>query len=171
MKRLIKRLLLFGFLFLLLGYLLPTDYKMPVEGADKGDYNPHSFWFYPWGKSVTHKGVDIFAPIGTAVRASSAGFVIFSGNNGRGGKSVLLLGGKWQLQYYAHLSEIHCNKWDYLRGNDLLGKVGDTGNAKGKPAHLHFSIVSLLPKPWLADKSPQGWKKMFFLNPIAKLES
>jgi len=41
--------------------LIPQNLKMPVKGATESDYNANSFWFYPWGKSVTHKGVDIFA--------------------------------------------------------------------------------------------------------------
>jgi hypothetical protein len=47
----------------------------------------------------------------------------------------------------------------------VLGRVGTSGNAIGKPAHLHYSIISLLPLPWRMDTSAQGWKKMFFLNP------
>ena len=43
--------------------------------------------------------------------------------------------------------------------------MGDSGNAAGKPPHLHYSLVSLLPMFWRADEAPQGWKKMFFLDP------
>jgi hypothetical protein len=35
----------------------------------------------------------------------------------------------------------------------------------GKPAHLHYSVVSLIPLPWRMDTSTQGWKKIFFLDP------
>lgn len=67
-KRLSKKkvLLCFIFLMLLSGFLLPQHVRMPVEGATKSSYHPQSFWYYPWGKSGTHKGVDIFpqkAPI------------------------------------------------------------------------------------------------------------
>ena len=34
-----------------------------------------------------------------------------------------------------------------------LGTVGDSGNARGKPPHLHYAILSLLPYPWRADGS------------------
>jgi hypothetical protein len=47
--------------------------------------------------------------------------------------------------------------------------VGDSGNAKGKPTHLHYSIVTLVPHPWRIDGSPQGWKKMFYLDPTRYL--
>ena len=41
--------------------------------------------------------------------------------------------------------------------------IGDIGNAKGKTSHLHHSILSFLPLPWLADTSTQGYKKAFYL--------
>jgi hypothetical protein len=44
----------------IVGLILPQKFTMPVEGATKSSYNEKSFWYYPWGKSVTHKGVDIF---------------------------------------------------------------------------------------------------------------
>ena len=55
----IKKRTLIILVILLTGFLIPQNLKMPVNGATKSDYNPKSFWYYPWGKSVTHKGVDI----------------------------------------------------------------------------------------------------------------
>jgi murein DD-endopeptidase MepM/ murein hydrolase activator NlpD len=78
---------------------------MPVEGATKSDYNKDTFWFYPWGKSVTHKGVDIFAKEGTNVKSSTWGIVLYSGKIEVGGNVVLILGPKWRLHYYAHLKD------------------------------------------------------------------
>lgn len=51
----------------------------------------------------------------------------------------------------------------------LLPQRMVTGNAKGKPPHLHYSIITLFPYLWRVDRSEQGWKKMFYLNPIAYL--
>ena len=56
-----KKFFLGVIILLLLGFLFPENFKMPVDGANMGDYNQKSFWFYPWGKSITHKGVDVFA--------------------------------------------------------------------------------------------------------------
>lgn len=84
--------LLIAFVFIIiLGLLIPQRFSMPVEGATKADYNKDTFWYYPWGKSVTHKGVDIFAQEGTNLNSSTAGLVIFSGEFKYGGNVVLVL--------------------------------------------------------------------------------
>jgi peptidoglycan LD-endopeptidase LytH len=152
------------------GTLIPQDFVNPVKGADKRSYNPKSFWFYPWGKSGTHKGVDIFAPEGTIVQSSTKGIVLFTGEINLGGKVALILGPKWRLHYYAHLQEINTQIFSWVSSEEEIGKVGTTGNAKGKAPHLHYSIVTLLPYFWKVDRYPQGWKKMFYLNPIYYLK-
>jgi peptidoglycan LD-endopeptidase LytH len=154
-----------------IGLLIPQRFSNPVEGATKNSYAQNSFWFYPWGKSVTHKGVDIFAREGTNVTSSTSGLVINAGQNELGGNIILILGAKWRLHYYAHLKEINTSRFTWVGKGERIGKVGTTGNAKGKPPHLHYSMYSLLPYFWRIDKSPQSWKKMFFLNPIQYLNA
>jgi murein DD-endopeptidase MepM/ murein hydrolase activator NlpD len=151
---------------LLLGLLLPQSFTIPVSGATAKDYNANSFWYYPWGKSVTHKGVDIFAKKGTPVVASTSGLVVRCGNIAMGGNIVLVLGPKWRFHYYTHLQDITTSSFSWLRRGEVIGTVGDTGNAAGKPPHLHYAIVTALPYPWRWDDGRQGWKKMFYLNPI-----
>ena len=60
---------------LIIGFLIPQNLKMPVKGATKSDYNSKSFWFYPWGKSVTHKGIDIFAKKGTEINCKHVNMI------------------------------------------------------------------------------------------------
>lgn len=156
------------FIFLLiLGLLLPDPMQMPVMGAGPADYHKDSFWYYPWGRSVTHKGVDIFARRGTEIRSAGRGIVVYAGEIEMGGKVVLVLGPGWRLHYYAHLDEIRTSTLSYAGQQTSLGTVGDSGNAKGKQPHLHYSILTLVPYPWRIDGSIQGWKKMFYLNPIS----
>lgn len=163
------KLLLFLLLILIAGFCIPSNFRMPVKGADSKSYSQESFWFYPWGKSGTHKGVDIFAKKGTDVVAASSGWVVFTGQKERGGNVVIVLSGGWRFHYYAHLDQIHASSFHFIQEGERLGTVGNTGNAAGKPSHLHYSIARLLPLPWKADDSPQGWKKMIYENPIPLL--
>lgn len=171
MKTLPRRLLVIISIVIIIGSLLPQTFTNPVAGADDNSYNKKSFWYYPWGKSVTHKGVDIFAKEGTNVRSSTYGLVLFSGEIKVGGNVVLVLGPKWRLHYYAHLKKIDRGFLSWLTPNEKIGEVGTTGNARGKSPHLHYSIVTLIPYPWRIDSDKQGWKKMFYLNPIVFFKS
>lgn len=94
--------------------------------------------------SVDHRGTDIMAPLGTKVFAVESGKA-WSASDNKGGIVVYLeapattLFGDKHRYYYGHL-------WDAAIGReprdvaagDLLGYVGNTGNAKGGPPHLHF---------------------------------
>ena len=169
MRKKISKTLLFLAILLGPGYLLPEMFQMPVEGATSKSYAQNSFWFYPWGKSITHKGVDIFARKGTKIHSATPGIVIYTGQISRGGNVVLVLGPKWQLHYYAHLDSINAAWFQPVSHQSEIGTVGTTGNAQGKPPHLHYAIRRMIPFPWKADNAPQGWKKMFFVNPVPLL--
>ncbi len=127
----LKKFARYFVIVLLGGLLIPQRMVMPVRGATSADYNVKSFWFYPWGRSVTHKGVDIFAKSGTQIVAATGGWVIYRGEVELGGKVVLVLGPKWRLHYYAHLDQI-------------TASAGWSGQAS-PPALLHryFAALSL----------------------------
>ncbi|WJG08578.1 M23 family metallopeptidase [Aliiglaciecola sp. LCG003] len=148
-----------------IGLLLPSSQIIPVLGADSTDWNHDTFWHSPWGSSGMHKGIDIFAIQRTPVIASTYGVVVKVAQSDKGGRYVLVLGPKWKLHYYAHLDDTQAKPGDWLGSGQQLGLVGTTGNAAERPPHLHYAIYSLLPYFWLADDTPQGWKKMFILNP------
>ncbi len=158
-------ILLTFLLIVVLGFCIPETYVIPVKKATRRDWHRDSFWYYPWGKSVVHKGIDIFAPEGRDIVASTGGLVIWKGEMGRGGNVVVVLGAKWHCQYYAHLKSYQTGWFSMVRRGETIGKVGTTGNAAGKEPHLHYAIFTLVPYPWRWDGSRQGWKKMMYLNP------
>ena len=151
---------------IVIGLLIPQNLKMPVVGADSNSYNHNAFWHGGWGSSVVHKGVDIFAKKGTSINSSTVGIVLTTGEGGKSGKFVLVLGPKWRLHYYAHLDEIKTERFAFVTQDTEIGTVGNTGNAINTPAHLHYGIGTLVLYPWRIDRAPLGWQKMFYLNPI-----
>ncbi len=154
---------------LLTGFILPENLTIPVEQATKQDWNHQTFWHEPWGSSKVHKGIDIFAPTGRKVIAATYGIVIYKANLKLGGNVIAVLGPKWHIHYYAHLDQVNVGIGSLLNRGETIGTVGITGNAKGKPPHLHYSLITMIPYLFRWDSSTQGWLKMFFLNPSERL--
>lgn len=88
-----------------------------------------------------HEGVDIFASRGTPVVSATDGVVMRVGETGLGGRVVWVWDANRGLRfYYAHLDEQHVTTGQRVRAGDVLGTVGNTGNARTTPPHLHFGI-------------------------------
>ncbi|WP_223878050.1 M23 family metallopeptidase [Luteimonas sp. MC1825] len=94
------------------------------------------------GSDRTHAGVDIFAPRGTPVASATRGIVSSVREGGLGGRQVWVLGPARQRHYYAHLDDWASGlaEGDVLAAGSVIGHVGDTGNARGTPPHLHYGV-------------------------------
>ena len=93
------------------------------------------------GGSRAHRGVDIFAARGTDAVAAVDGWVTRVDSTRRGGNVVWLqpVFGDLRL-YYAHLDAQLVEVGQFVRRGDVIGKVGNTGNAATTPPHLHFGV-------------------------------
>ena len=88
-----------------------------------------------------HHGVDLFAPRGTPVLAATAGWVSWVGTNRLGGNVVWLRDARYGRRlYYAHLDRYAVQEDTWVEPGDTLGFVGNTGNARTTPPHLHFGV-------------------------------
>jgi hypothetical protein len=112
----------------------------PVQGA--GNDAIRSRWGADRdGGRRRHEGIDIFAPRGTPVLAAVPGRIVNVGETGLGGLVVWLHDSERnQNLYYAHLDRQLATEGDEVRQGDTLGFVGNTGNARTTPSHLHFGI-------------------------------
>lgn len=120
----------------------PTYAVFPVYGKDSRAVQ--SFWAAPrGGGSRKHEGIDIFAPRGTPVVAPVSGIVSAVRNRGLGGKQVWLRDNERGFNlYFAHLDSQAVSFGTRVKPGDTLGFVGNTGNAKFTPPHLHFGIYA-----------------------------
>lgn len=114
----------------------------PVAGHDDGSIR--SFWGAQRdGGRRSHEGNDIFAARGTPLLAVTDGRVSRVRNGGLGGKTVWLRDGNRRLSYYyAHLDSQLVRPGQYVNRGDTVGLVGNTGNARTTPPHLHFGIYA-----------------------------
>lgn len=93
---------------------------------------------YDHSKKEFHKGIDIPAPVGTPIHASSAGKVVFSGLKHGYGNVVILRHKKGYLTVYAHCSQILVKSGQFINSNQVIALVGNTGRSTG--SHLHFEV-------------------------------
>lgn len=95
------------------------------------------------GGKRKHEGIDIFAKKGSPAVAAVDGLITGVSEGGIGGKVVWLrpLGKDYTL-YYAHLDQQSVQPGQMVKKGDMLGTVGNTGNARTTPAHLHFGVYT-----------------------------
>jgi len=115
--------------------------EFPVTG---GKAKPGSFWGADRdGGKRSHEGIDIFAPKRTPVIAAEAGVVVAVRDGGLGGKTVSVRIPERDITlYYAHLDKQMVREGQLVNKGDVLGLVGNTGNAKHTASHLHFGIYT-----------------------------
>jgi len=89
-----------------------------------------------------HHGDDIFAPLGAPVLACADGIVFSVGWNEIGGNRFWIRDQAGNEFYYAHLSAFSplAKNGRHVKAGDVLGFVGNTGDAAGTPTHLHFEV-------------------------------
>ncbi|RZA19545.1 MAG: M23 family metallopeptidase [Lysobacteraceae bacterium] len=137
----------------------PTQLPVPVQGIRAKRIA--DTWGGPRSGGRSHQGTDIFAARGTPVRSATPGIVLRIGDHGIGGKHVWVLGPGGERHYYAHLDgwAAGVHRYQVMRTGDALGAVGDSGNARGTPPHLHYGIYAatgaLNPHPRLRDAATE----------------
>jgi murein DD-endopeptidase MepM/ murein hydrolase activator NlpD len=123
-------------------HVFVPGFVFPVTGA----VNFIDSWGFPRlaGTAMAHwhEGVDIMAPTGRTVVASESGVVFKVGTNTLGGNRLWVRGKSGTEFYYAHLFGFAPGIQDgsLVTAGTVLGYVGNTGDARGGPTHLHFEV-------------------------------
>ncbi len=95
-----------------------------------------------------HHGDDIFGSLGQPLLACTDGIVFSVGFNKVGGNRLWIVDKQGNQFYYAHLSAFSTAAVNgaHVRAGQVIGFMGNTGDAEGTPYHLHFEVhpVSLL---------------------------
>jgi murein DD-endopeptidase MepM/ murein hydrolase activator NlpD len=125
-------------------------YKLTVDAAPAHLPNPvgavdprrlANSWGAARSGGRRHEGIDIFAPKGTPVVSTTRGIVTRIDTTRLGGRIVGVLGPGLEWHYYAHLDRFGAFRSGHIvHAGDVLGYVGNTGNAHTTPPHLHYGI-------------------------------
>lgn len=117
------------------------DLKIPILfGVTIPDL--YDSWGDARSSGRTHEGIDILAPRGQFIVSPTDAVVSTVDTGGNGGKHVFTTNPGGERYYYAHLDAFAegLSEGDVLKAGDLIGYVGNTGNASGGITHLHFGI-------------------------------
>ncbi|HEX6263368.1 MAG TPA: peptidoglycan DD-metalloendopeptidase family protein [Actinomycetota bacterium] len=134
----------------------PGSTDVVVGGALQACPVPGSTFVDSWGAprsgGRSHQGVDMMAPYGTPVYAATAGSMTQSSSS-LGGNQAYVQAPNGDVTFYAHLQGYEGGPRGVSAG-ELIGYVGDTGNATGTP-HLHFEYhpgggAAVNPYPYVA---------------------
>jgi murein DD-endopeptidase MepM/ murein hydrolase activator NlpD len=114
-----------------------TPSLWPVRGRISSNYG----WrIHPLtGRRQHHGGLDIAAPVGTAVRASAAGLVTFAGWRSGYGYTVIIRHGDGLETLYAHNSQLKVQAGTRVVKGQIIARVGSSGNSTGP--HLHYEVI------------------------------
>ena len=119
--------------------------KLTAGGYVFPVYGPSSFidtFGAPRADVSWHHGDDIFAPLGAPLLACASGTVFSVGWNTIGGNRLWIRDEQGNEFYYAHLSAFSplAKNGAHVNAGDVVGFVGNTGDAEGTPYHLHFEV-------------------------------
>jgi len=134
-------------------YLILMKAYQSLQGENSGNTNHKKekndllFFLKPadglvtrgFNKEISHYGIDFSMPVGSVVRASASGIVIFADYTINDGYKIILSHSKGYITIYKHLSQILKKERDYVKQGDIIGLSGNTGKLTTGP-HLHFEI-------------------------------
>lgn len=148
--------------FAVVGSEPATRFVMPVDGLRVADV---ANTFGADRGNRPHDGLDMFAPRHTPVRAAAPGFVYRIDDLSLGGLSVTIVGDGGLRYFYTHFEAVPDDlvEGQRVEVDDLVGYVGNSGNAATTPTHLHFGVYrgesddpcawnAIDPMPYLIDR-------------------
>ena len=109
-------------------------FQWPVRGSISSDYG----YRHIFGGLNFHRGIDIPAPMGTAVHAAADGTVTFAGVKGSYGNLVIIDHGNGFETLYGHNSGFLVKAGDVVTKGQTIAAVGSTGRSTGP--HCHFEV-------------------------------
>ncbi|MDO8334709.1 MAG: M23 family metallopeptidase [Nitrosomonas sp.] len=116
-------------------YVLPSEMPVETNWYSSG----YGYRIDPFtGKKAFHEGVDFSAEVGTPIKASAGGVVVYSDRHPEYGNMIEIDHGDDLISRYAHASKRLVKLGQVVLQGQKIAEVGNTGRSTG--AHLHFEI-------------------------------
>ncbi|MCE5270219.1 M23 family metallopeptidase [bacterium] len=90
------------------------------------------------GRRDFHRGIDLVNKIGTPIKATASGRVIFAGKEMFWGNAVFIEHQEGVVTKYGHMSSINVKEGDKITRGQVIGFIGMTGRTTGP--HVHYQI-------------------------------
>jgi len=127
-------------------FLCPIEYKQ--DAVIRCDGRGEGFFAAKRNGNRVHEGIDLFAEIGTPVKACRLGRVMVSKvitnkNKKTGSGNYIIIRHPGNIiTVYGHLLEVYVQKNNFVRQGEIIAAVGKTGNANYSDIqpHLHFEV-------------------------------
>jgi hypothetical protein len=119
----------------------PAAFELPLRSPLDQQTDPRSFGsrrVFNGESRDPHSGIDLSAPVGTAVHAAARGLVVIAAEHYFSGRSVFIDHGGELITMYFHLDRIDVGEGDVIERGQVIGTVGATGRITGP--HLHFGV-------------------------------
>jgi murein DD-endopeptidase MepM/ murein hydrolase activator NlpD len=110
------------------------------------------------GEGAMHTGVDITAPMGTPIKATADGIVMFANWNYGYGRCVIVDHGNGYQTLYGHMSHIDVIDGQEIRQGETVGLVGSSGRSTGTHVHYEVRVHSTPVNPYKFLIRPVGTK-------------
>lgn len=131
---------------------LLTGAPLPTASSPGVVLLPYGWKILPLtGKVGFHSGIDLAAPVGTAVTAMADGTIAFAGQQGDYGNLVVINHAEGLQTRYAQLATVTIQTGQTVRRGQTIGTVGTSGRPSSKAPHLHLEVRSRSQMGWVAE--------------------
>jgi murein DD-endopeptidase MepM/ murein hydrolase activator NlpD len=120
--------------------LAQADNKLPVENGVVTSGIGWRLDPFGSGKLAFHRGIDIAVPVGTPVRATRKGRVVFAGERRGYGATVVVEHSNGDRTLYGHNSIVKVSAGDLVETGTMLAFSGNSGRSTGP--HVHFEQIA-----------------------------
>lgn len=122
-------------------------FENDLQEKQKDDVNEQIYFIKPadglvtrgFNRELSHFGIDFSMPVGSVVRASASGIVVFADYTINDGYKIIISHSKGYFTVYKHLSQVLKKDRDFVKQGDIIALSGNTGKLTTGP-HLHFEI-------------------------------